>query len=81
MHIKWLDDFVSLAKTRSFTRAAEERQVTLPAFGRRIKSLESWVGVPLVNRGTYPATLTEEGKLFLQTALEVLGRLNEGRAS
>ena len=59
MHIKWLDDFVSLAKTRSFTRAAEERQVTLPAFGRRIKSLESWVGVPLVNRGTYPATLTE----------------------
>ena len=63
MHIKWLDDFVSLAKTRSFTRAAEERQVTLPAFGRRIKSLESWVGVPLVNRGTYPATLTEEGLL------------------
>ena len=81
MQIKWLEDFVSLAKTRSFTRAADERQVTLPAFGRRIKSLESWVGVPLVNRGTYPAALTEEGALFLKTAQDVLGRLSEGRAS
>lgn len=81
MQIKWLDDFVSFAKTCSFTRAADERQVTLPAFGRRIKSLESWVGAPLVNRGTYPATLTEEGKLFLKTAQEVLARLDEGRNS
>lgn len=79
MQIKWLDDFVSFAKTRSFTRAADERQVTLPAFGRRIKSLEAWAGVPLVNRGTYPATLTEEGKLFLKTAQEVLSKLDEGR--
>ncbi len=79
MQIKWLEDFVSFAKTRSFTRAADERQVTLPAFGRRIKSLESWVGVALVNRGTYPATLTEEGMLFLKTAQEVLSTLEEGR--
>ena len=58
MQIKWLEDFVSLSRQRSFTRSAEERQVTLPAFGRRIKTLESWVGVPLINRGSYPATLT-----------------------
>lgn len=81
MQIKWLDDFVAFAKTCSFSGAADEREVTLPAFGRRIKALESWVGVPLVNRGTYPATLTEEGRLFLKTAQDVVARLEESRGS
>lgn len=80
MHTKWLEDFVAFARFKSFTRAAEERQVTLPAFGRRIKSLETWLGVPLINRGEYPATLTGEGELFLQTAQDVLAKLYEGRA-
>ena len=81
MQIKWLEDFVSLSKQGSFTRSAEERQVTLPAFGRRIKTLESWVGVPLVNRGSYPATLTVEGDFFLQTAREVLAKLQDSRSA
>ena len=80
MQTKWLEDFVAFARFRSFTRAAEERQVTLPAFGRRIKALETWLGVPLVNRGEYPATLTGEGELFLQTAQDILAKLYEGRA-
>ena len=80
MQTKWLEDFVAFARFKSFTRAAEERQVTLPAFGRRIKSLETWLGVPLVNRGEYPATLTDEGELFLQTAQEIVAKLCEGRA-
>ena len=80
MQTKWLEDFIAFARFKSFTRAADERQVTLPAFGRRIKALESWVGVPLVNRGEYPATLTGEGELFLQTAQDILAKLYEGRA-
>lgn len=81
MQIKWLEDFVSLSRQRSFTRSAEERQVTLPAFGRRIKTLESWVGVPLINRGSYPATLTVEGDFFLETAREVLAKLQDSRSA
>lgn len=80
MQTKWLEDFIAFARFRSFTRAAEERQVTLPAFGRRIKALETWLGVPLVNRGEYPATLTGEGELFLQTAQDIVAKLYEGRA-
>lgn len=80
MQTKWLEDFVAFARFKSFTRAAEERQVTLPAFGRRIKALETWLGVPLINRGGYPATLTGEGELFLQTAQDILAKLYEGRA-
>ena len=40
MEIKWLEDFVTLADTSSFSRAAELRNVTQPAFSRRIKQLE-----------------------------------------
>ena len=77
---KWLEDFVAFARFKNFTRAAEERQVTLPAFGRRIKALEAWLGVPLINRAEYPASLTGEGELFLQNAQDVLAKLYEGRA-
>ncbi len=35
---KWLEDFVSLAETRSFSRSAQLRHVTQPAFSRRIQA-------------------------------------------
>ena len=41
MQLKWLEDFIVLAQERSFTRAAELRHVTHPAFGRRIRALEA----------------------------------------
>ena len=46
MDLKLLEDLAALAHERSFVRAAEARHVTHPAFGRRIRSLEAWVGVP-----------------------------------
>ncbi len=39
METKWLEDFVSLAETRSFSRSAQLRHVTQPAFSRRIQAL------------------------------------------
>lgn len=72
MEIKWLEDFVSLANTRSFSKSAVERHVTQSAFSRRIQQLEQWLGVPLVDRSTYPTTLTSEGRRFRETAEEVL---------
>ncbi len=87
MEIKWLEDFVSLANTRSFSRSAVERRVTQSAFSRRIQQLEQWLGVPLVDRSTYPTTLTAEGRRFRETAEEVLrlilierAELRSGRA-
>ena len=50
METKWLEDFVSLAETRSFSRSAQLRHVTQPAFSRRIQSLEAWAGADLVDR-------------------------------
>ena len=79
MELKWLQDFVSLARTGSFSRSAEERHVTQSAFSRRIQALEAWLGVSLVDRSTYPTTLTVEGRRFHETAEEAVRMLLESR--
>ncbi|ARE40622.1 Transcriptional regulator, LysR family [Rhodovulum sp. P5] len=81
MDINWLMDFVCLGRTLSFSRAAEDRNVTQPAFSRRIKSLEAWVGAPLVDRSTYPVQLTPAGRQFLGTAQQTLAQLSDARQS
>ncbi len=79
MDLNWLRDFECLARTLNFTRAAEERNITQSAFSRRIKALENWVGLPLVNRATYPIQITEAGRQFLPVALSAVSQLVETR--
>ena len=68
MQVKWLEDFLALVQARSFTRAAELRHVTHPAFGRRIAALEAWAGTPLVERGGGPVVLTAAGEALRESA-------------
>ena len=77
LETKWLDDFVALAATRSFSQAAIKRFVTQPAFSRRIRSLEAALGLTLVNRSHTPIELTEAGQLFLVTARNLSEQLGE----
>ncbi len=79
MEIKWLEDFVTLADTSSFSRAAEMRNVTQPAFSRRIKQLEGWMGATLISRATMPAELTPAGRNFLPVAQEAIRTLYAAR--
>jgi DNA-binding transcriptional LysR family regulator len=72
METKWLEDFLCLADTRSFSRAAQDRHVTQSAFSRRIMALEAWLGVPLVDRSSHPTTLTSAGWLFRKLAADLL---------
>ncbi|WP_413728624.1 LysR family transcriptional regulator [Sodalis sp. RH19] len=72
MELKWLEDFLSVSQCYSFTRAANERNITQSALSRRIKQLEEWLGVPLFDRKAYPIRLTAEGQDFLQTAAEMV---------
>ena len=76
---KWLEDFVSLAETRSFSRSAQLRHVTQPAFSRRIQALEAWAGTDLVDRSSYPTRLTPAGETFHAQALDILGNLQATR--
>jgi DNA-binding transcriptional LysR family regulator len=79
METKWLEDFVSLAETRSFSRSAQLRHVTQPAFSRRIQALEAWAGIDLVDRSAYPTSLTPAGETLHAQALEVLEALQSTR--
>lgn len=79
MELKWLEDFLSLAHTRSFSRSATQRNVTQPAFSRRIKALENWICAPLIDRSTFPTTLTPAGRAFRETAEEVVRLIHRDR--
>ena len=80
METKWLEDFVSLAETHSFSRSAQLRHVTQPAFSRRIQSLEAWAGTDLVDRSSYPTRLTPAGATLYTQSLEMLQALQSTRA-
>lgn len=79
MELKWLEDFLSLVDTRNFTRSAELRFTTQPAFSRRIRSLEEWVGTALIDRSTQPISLTPAGHKLQPVAEEVLRRIYQVR--
>ena len=74
-----MEDFVSLDETRSFSRSAQLRHVTQPAFSRRIQSLEAWAGIDLVDRSSYPTRLTSAGETLHAQALDILGSLQATR--
>lgn len=72
MELKWLEDFLAVNRLRSFSNAAMSRNVTQPAFSRRIQSLENWLGVPLFDRSVVPVALTRHGEEFLPQAEQIL---------
>ncbi len=75
MHISWLEDFLVLAAVGNFSRAAEDRHMTQPAFGRRVRALEEWLGAELFDRSTQPVKLTEAGLWFQGVAPELLAEV------
>ena len=80
MDFKWLEDFLAICDTHSFSRAADLRGVTQSAFSRRIRALEDWMGAELVNRDSFPVTLTPEGRSFRETAEEAVRMIHARRA-
>ncbi|MFD1694738.1 LysR substrate-binding domain-containing protein [Roseibium aestuarii] len=72
MELSWLEDFAELAAARNFSTAASARHITQPAFSRRIKALENWVGAELIDRSSYPVALTQAGETFLETSRELM---------
>ncbi len=75
LNLLWLEDFRTLAATGNFSRSADERHLTQPAFSRRVRALEEWLGVELVDRSTQPARLTEAGEWFRGVADDLLARV------
>jgi LysR family transcriptional regulator, hypochlorite-specific transcription factor HypT len=77
MHTKWIEDFLALGSTLSFSRASEMRSITQPALSRRIQALEEWLDVELVDRSRHPFSLSRAGKLFYEKAPDILLSLEQ----
>ena len=58
LELKWLDDYIALIETGSFSAASERRHISQPAFSRRIQMLEDWLGVTLIDRTRKPLQFT-----------------------
>ncbi|MCP4932968.1 MAG: LysR family transcriptional regulator [bacterium] len=75
----WFRDLDNLACTGNFSRAAKLGNISQPAFSRRIKAIENWVGVSLVDRSQQPVVLTSAGKQMLEAGQQALARLETER--
>lgn len=79
MDLLWLESLLALVEHGSFTRAAESLHVSQPAFSRRIRALEQWAGVQLVDRSTFPVALTPAGTKLRPWAAELVTGLDSLR--
>jgi LysR family glycine cleavage system transcriptional activator len=73
--LQWLRVFESSARHLSFTRAADELNITQSAVSQQIKLLENFTGEPLFIRGARSLQLTNAGSTYLpdiQSALQIL---------
>lgn len=69
--------FVRVGESGSFTRAAQDMNLSQPSVSRIIGELEARLGVKLLLRTTRRLTLTAAGEKFLERAREVLVSLDE----
>lgn len=79
MELNWLEDYLELCRSRNFSRAAEARHLTQPAFSRRIRALEEWAGVTLFDRSAQPVALTAAGREFQPLAAGLIRRIDDVR--
>ena len=62
------------------SQAAALVNLSQPAFSRRIKALETWVGATLVDRSHQPVSLTDAGVQMLEAGLQALARIERERS-
>ena len=67
-----LSCFLAVAEYLNFAQAAQQLHVTHPAVSQQIQSLEKELNVKLFKRTTRSVKLTEEGKIFLRDAQQIV---------
>lgn len=80
VELRHLRAFTSVARHRSFSRAAEELLITQPALSRTIAQLEGTLSVRLFDRSSRHVELTDTGAEFLAHVERVLATLDQALA-
>ena len=76
VEFKHLRAFVSVADKLSFSRAADDLNISQQALSVKIQHLEKLLGVQLFNRSTRKVDLTAAGSVLLVRARELLAELS-----
>lgn len=76
-HISRVGIFIEVAKCESFAGAARALGMTGPAISKQVQSLESQLGIKLLNRTTRHVALTEAGAIYFEKARKALDDLSE----
>lgn len=72
MDINQLRYFISVAQTLNFSEAARRNGLTQPSISHHISELEKHLGTRLFVRDKRSVSLTDTGRAFLPTALEIV---------
>lgn len=81
MIISWLECFLEVHKTLSFSRAADELFISQPALSKSIRSLEAELGVALFERTTRTVNMTKAGEELLPYAQSIVNSYNQANQS
>ena len=81
MELFQLRSFYEVARSGSFSKAAENLCITQPALSRQIVILEKTVGISLFNRHNRGVNLTDAGRRLFEYAEDVLKLLDKASKS
>ena len=79
MEIHQLRYFLAVARTRNFSRAAEQCRVAQPSLSQQIQKLEGELGERLFERTKREVSLTGAGEVFREHAARVLEEVEQAR--
>lgn len=77
MEIRILKSFIVIAREGNMTRAAERLHISQPALSKQIKELEEELDKKLFRRSRASMNLTDEGKLLLQRAEDIVSMVDK----
>ena len=77
MNFQYFKYAVEIEKTGSISKAAENLFMNQPNLSKAIKELEQMVGVSIFNRTTKGVTTTDEGRVFMEYAKNILSQLED----
>lgn len=75
-----LGAFVKVVDRGSFTAAADELGIRQSTISKWLSALEDEIGVPLLDRTTRATRVTDEGRLFYERAVAIVGSYDDAIA-
>ena len=81
MNLRHIDSFCKIVELGSFTKAADNVQLSQPTLSEHIKYLEDYFGTKLLDRKDRIVTATQAGKLFYGYAKKILSLKIEAEKS